>query len=45
MVLGDDPQAQNAPLGIEAVAAGPGLGSEDVEPFGWHKGKLALGLA
>jgi formate--tetrahydrofolate ligase len=32
------------PLPIEAVAAGLGLRPDDVEPCGWHKGKLALGL-
>jgi formate--tetrahydrofolate ligase len=29
---------------IAEIAALLGLGTSDVEPYGWHKGKLALGL-
>lgn len=32
------------PLRIDALAARLGLGGDDVEPYGWFKGKLALGL-
>ncbi len=32
------------PRRIHEIAAGLGLGEADVEPFGWYKGKLALGL-
>jgi len=44
MGMGDERDSVTAPLRIEAVAAGLGLGPDDVEPFGRHKGKLALGL-
>ena len=29
---------------IAEIATALGLGASDVEPYGWHKGKLALGL-
>jgi formate--tetrahydrofolate ligase len=32
------------PRPIEEIAARLGLGNDSVEPFGWNKGKLALGL-
>jgi formate--tetrahydrofolate ligase len=32
------------PLRIEQLTAALGLGPDDVEPYGWYKGKLALGL-
>ena len=32
------------PARIETVAAGLGLSGDDWEPYGWFKGKLALGL-
>jgi formate--tetrahydrofolate ligase len=36
--------ADDAPARIGALTAALGLREDDVEPFGWHKGKLALGL-
>ena len=32
------------PLKIDQLVAGLGLEPGDVEPYGWYKGKLALGL-
>lgn len=32
------------PLRIEQITASLGLQPDDVEPYGWYKGKLALGL-
>ncbi len=32
------------PWGIERLASGLALGRDQVEPFGWYKGKFALGL-
>ncbi len=32
------------PARIETIAAGLGLSGDDWEPYGWFKGKLALGL-
>ncbi|MFI5458931.1 MAG: formate--tetrahydrofolate ligase, partial [Isosphaerales bacterium] len=44
MDTGGEGYSGTAPLSIDTVAAGLGLGSDDLEPFGRHKGKLALGL-
>ncbi len=38
------PVPQNAPLKIDRLIANLGLDPADVEPYGWYKGKLALGL-
>ncbi|HKI18730.1 MAG TPA: formate--tetrahydrofolate ligase, partial [Isosphaeraceae bacterium] len=44
MGTGGEEYSGTVPLPIEAVAAALGLRPDDVEPFGRHKGKLALGL-
>jgi formate--tetrahydrofolate ligase len=36
--------SENAPLKIDAIAEGLGLRPDDVEPFGWCTGNVALGL-
>ena len=39
-----DSLPQSAPLKIDQLIAKFGLDAGDVEPYGWYKGKLALGL-
>lgn len=44
MTQADDDLPVTHPTRIETVAAGLGLSGDDWEPYGWFKGKLALGL-
>ncbi|QVL31782.1 formate--tetrahydrofolate ligase [Telmatocola sphagniphila] len=38
------PTESKPPVRIDQISAELGLGPNDVEPYGWYKGKLALGL-